>query len=418
VNIPIERVLRPQGLAEALRMLGDNPGAVPIAGGTDLMVQLRDGRRAADVLLDLSSVDLIWVREDGDHLIIGAGTSMDRIARSDLARVLCPGLAEAAAQVGAWPIQCRATLGGNLANASPAADTAPPLLAASASVLLVSAGGERTLPVDELFLGPGRSALQPGELIHSVRVPALLAEPGCRVVERFRKVGPRREQVISVVSVALRAHVRAGGEVERIRLAVGSAAPTPVRARRAAPWAPRCDARRQGSCSATSRRSTTCEHRSATAGWPPRSCSTASSESSRMAEEITIRLSLNGEDRIFRVASGRRLLDLLREDAGLMGAKEGCGAGECGACTVLLDGRPVPSCLVLAASCAIDLGGVQCGFCTPGIAVTGAAVLAHGVTEADRQRSLLSGNLCRCTGYTKVFEALEAAQGAGETDDG
>ncbi len=151
-----------------------------------------------------------------------------------------------------------------------------------------------------------------------------------------------------------------------------------------------------------------------------------------MDDLLTVRLVLNGEERTFRVPPGRRLLDLLREDAGLPGTKEGCGAGECGACTVLVDGRPVPSCLVLAASCdgcdvvtveglggpggnhpfqraLVASGGVQCGFCTPGLVMTGAAVLAMGVADPGEQARLLSGNLCRCTGYVKVFEALHRA---------
>ncbi|MGV8040638.1 MAG: (2Fe-2S)-binding protein [Thermoanaerobaculaceae bacterium] len=153
-----------------------------------------------------------------------------------------------------------------------------------------------------------------------------------------------------------------------------------------------------------------------------------------MAERIRVTFTLNGERRTFAVPAGRRLLDLLRDDAGLCGTKEGCGAGECGACTVLLDGRPVTSCLVLAASvegrtvvtveglgggagvlhpfqrALVEKGGVQCGFCTPGVAVAGAAILAQGVSEPAEQARLLSGNLCRCTGYTKIFEALEAAR--------
>jgi len=150
-----------------------------------------------------------------------------------------------------------------------------------------------------------------------------------------------------------------------------------------------------------------------------------------VAERVTVTLTLNGERRFFEVPPGRRLLDLLRDDAGLTGTKEGCGAGECGACTVLLDGAPVTSCLVLAASAdghevvtveglvhagrlhpfqetLVTHGGVQCGFCTPGIAVTGAAILARREANPSEQARLLSGNLCRCTGYTKVIEALAA----------
>lgn len=152
-----------------------------------------------------------------------------------------------------------------------------------------------------------------------------------------------------------------------------------------------------------------------------------------MPEFLRVRLTLNGQPREFTVPAGRRLLDLLRDDAGLTGAKEGCGAGECGACTVLLDGRPVTSCLVLAAcadghdvvtveglaAASGDLhtfqealvvhGGVQCGFCTPGLAVTGAAIVARGETDREEHARLLAGNLCRCTGYVKVLEALEDA---------
>jgi carbon-monoxide dehydrogenase small subunit len=158
-------------------------------------------------------------------------------------------------------------------------------------------------------------------------------------------------------------------------------------------------------------------------------------------EPVRVTLTLNGERRTFHVPPGRRLLDMLREDAGLTGTKEGCGSGECGTCTVLLDGSPVTSCLVLAASvdghdvvtveglsragrlhplqeALVSLGGIQCGFCTPGIAVTGAAVLARHENAPAEHARLLSGNLCRCTGYTKVLGALKAAATAGEENRG
>ena len=156
-----------------------------------------------------------------------------------------------------------------------------------------------------------------------------------------------------------------------------------------------------------------------------------------MSDPVTVTLILNGERRTFEVAPGRRLLDLLRDDAGLTGTKEGCGAGECGACTVLLDGAPVTSCLVLAASAdghdvvtveglstagtlhpfqeaLVSRGGVQCGFCTPGLAVTGAAAIARGDANTEDRARLLAGNLCRCTGYVEVVEALDEAAPAEE----
>jgi len=232
VDVPVREVMRPGNLAEALAMLTQRPDSVPIAGGTDLMVQLRDGRKRAATLVDLDRLGLAGVRETNGGIEIGAATPMDRIAADPRIRRLHPALAQAAAQIGAWPIQCRATLGGNLANASPAADTAPALLVAGASLTLVSSAGTKQVPIDEFFLAPGRSALGPGELILSIVLPSSSREPDLRAFERFVKVGPRREQIISMVSFAGRALVAGDGTFSEVRLAFGSVAPTPVRARR------------------------------------------------------------------------------------------------------------------------------------------------------------------------------------------
>jgi aerobic carbon-monoxide dehydrogenase small subunit len=150
---------------------------------------------------------------------------------------------------------------------------------------------------------------------------------------------------------------------------------------------------------------------------------------------VTLRLTVNGRARRLRVPPMKRLLDVLREDCGLTGTKEGCGEGECGACTVLLDGRPVNACLVPAVHAAgatittveglargaalsvlqrtlIERGGVQCGMCTPGILVTAHALLGRApgrVPGEDEVREALAGNLCRCTGYRTIIEAVRAA---------
>ncbi len=232
MDVPVREVMRPGSVAEALAALAERPDAVPIAGGTDLMVQLRDGRKRAATLVDPDRLGLAGVRESEAAIEIGAATCMDVIAADPRIRRLHPALAQAAAQAGAWPIQCRATLGGNLANASPAADTAPALLVESASLTLVSSAGTRRVPVEEFFLAPGRSALAPGELILAVVLPSPRQDPGVRAFERFVKVGPRREQIISMVSLAGRALLAGDRTVAKLRLALGSVAPTPVRARR------------------------------------------------------------------------------------------------------------------------------------------------------------------------------------------
>ena len=148
---------------------------------------------------------------------------------------------------------------------------------------------------------------------------------------------------------------------------------------------------------------------------------------------MEVRLRVNGEERVSDVPSGATLVELLREGLGLTGTKVGCGRGECGACTVLLDGAPVNSCLVFAAQCdgrevttieALSAGGeldplqraftergaVQCGFCTPGMIMSARALLDENQspTRVDIEEAL-SGNLCRCTGYVKIVDAVEAA---------
>jgi CO/xanthine dehydrogenase FAD-binding subunit len=231
MDLPVQSLVRPRTLPEALAMLSSHRHARVVAGGTDLVVQLRDGRRSAETLIDISDLDLGGIETTDKGLLIGAGTTMAELSTSPLVRRTSPALAEAAAKVGAWPIQCRATLGGNLANASPAADTAPPLLVGGAAVTLASPRGRRQLPLEELFTGPGATQIKPNELLLSVFIPAVKLAMGRRLVERFVKVGPRQEQIISVVSMAGRVVKAADGRLEVVRLAFGSVAPTPRRAR-------------------------------------------------------------------------------------------------------------------------------------------------------------------------------------------
>ena len=148
-------------------------------------------------------------------------------------------------------------------------------------------------------------------------------------------------------------------------------------------------------------------------------------------ESSPLALTVNGKPVQADVSADRTLLRFLRDDLGMTGTKEGCGEGECGACTVLLDGEPVCSCLTLAVQAAgrtvttiegladeqghlhpvqqafIDAGAIQCGFCTPGMILTAAALLADGpAADPDEVRAALAGNLCRCTGYAKIVDAV------------
>jgi CO/xanthine dehydrogenase FAD-binding subunit len=231
MNLPIRKIIKPRSLNEALLALAQNSNAKPLAGGTDVIVQLRDGRRQADVLIDLSQLGLTVITERDGMIGIGAGMTMDALARNAFIRRALPALATAAGQVGAWTIQCRATLGGNLGNASPAADTAPALLVADATVWTVAPEAARRIPIDGFFTGPGKTMLRPDELIVSVHVPSVNLPDGARIVERFVKVGARREQAISMVSGAFRVIVAKDGTLTSVRIAFGAVAPTPVRAK-------------------------------------------------------------------------------------------------------------------------------------------------------------------------------------------
>ena len=226
MDLPVEGICRPSKFEEAVAAFSEDPAMLPIAGGTDVAVQLRAGKFNGRRLLDLSGVLSRSISVSRDFLEIGAGATMDDIAGSDAVQSICPALCEAARKVGAWPIQCRATLGGNLANASPAADTAPPLLVAGALIATVGLNGLREIEGGDFFAGPGETTLKPGELIQTIRIP-LANRPH---FSRFEKLGWQREQIISVVSLAVNLHLDDQARVTGAAVAFGAVAPTPKRA--------------------------------------------------------------------------------------------------------------------------------------------------------------------------------------------
>ncbi len=207
-------------LDDACAALADRPDAVVLAGGTDLMVEVNRGLRRMDDVVALDRVAELrgWDR-DGDELRLGAATTCAELAGDELAP-LVPALAQAARTVGSPQIRNAATIGGNLATASPAGDTLPVLAALDAVVEVRSVHGTRDVPIDGFVTGVKSNALAPGELIAAVRVP-ILDGP-----QEFLKVGTRNAMVISVASLALVVD-RAG---RNVRVALGSVAPVPVRA--------------------------------------------------------------------------------------------------------------------------------------------------------------------------------------------
>lgn len=227
-------VTSPRDLAAAYAVLAAAPldaPARPIAGGTDLMVALTGelGEPPAS-LVDLWAIDgLRGIALDGGALSLGALTTYTDIRRSALCREHVPALVEAAATIGAAQIQNRGTLGGNIANASPAGDTLPILLAADASFVLGSVRGEREVPATDFWTAYRTTALAPDELVVRIRIPLA----GDREM-RFRKIGTRRAQSISKVVLAMAwrstSMAASGGTWREVRVALGSVAATPVRA--------------------------------------------------------------------------------------------------------------------------------------------------------------------------------------------
>jgi xanthine dehydrogenase small subunit len=215
----------PRNLFEAYERLAAGP-LRPIAGGTDIMVQITgELGPIPERMLDLSRIDALrGISLESDGLVLGARTTYTEIRRSALCREHMPALVEAAATIGAAQIQNRGTLGGNIANASPAGDTLPVLLAADARILVGGQRGEREIGALDFFVAYRQTALAPDELVLQVRFPL---PPGREL--RFRKVGTRRAQAISKVVMALAWRDGPTGWSD-VRVALGSVAATPVRA--------------------------------------------------------------------------------------------------------------------------------------------------------------------------------------------
>jgi CO/xanthine dehydrogenase FAD-binding subunit len=214
-TVPRVEVLTPRGLDEALRLKAEQPGALPIQGGTDVMVALNFDRARPATVLNLNEVAELrgWSRENGS-LRLGAGLTYTEAMSGELTEAL-PALAEASRTVGSPQIRNRGTIGGNLGTASPAGDALPPLMIEGAEVECASVRGVRRLPLAEFVTGVKRTALAADELITAVWVTPSGAP------QTFMKIGPRNAMVIAVVSLA----VSAGDE---LRASIGSASPRPV----------------------------------------------------------------------------------------------------------------------------------------------------------------------------------------------
>lgn len=458
------RYLAPASLDEALHLLAEHgPHARILAGGTDLIVEMDRGLRRPETVLDITRIaGLDTIEERAGHFRLGPLVTHNQVANDERLIARAFPLVQAAWEVGSPQLRNRGTVAGNLITASPANDTIPPLLALGARLHLRSiARGERTVALDHFYTGFRQVDLRPDEMVVSIEFPALGEE------ERggFAKLALRRAQAIAVVSVAI---VRRAGET---RVALGSVAPTVLRAPAAEALltdAPLTDATIEEAARLTAEAAQPINDVRSTAAYrqhvvhiltrrlllalregterstfPAQRANLwdkpAHPTSVAPAPDGPIVTTLNGVITHMDHASGKTLLRALREDAHLVGTKEGCAEGECGACTVWLDGAAVMSCLVPAERAHgatlttieglsdgddlhplqhafIEHDAVQCGYCTPGFIMSAAKLLDEkGRSFSDDEiKQALSGNLCRCTGYYKIIEAIQSLRGSSQ----
>ena len=218
--------LAPRSLSEALGALSNGKRSLMLAGGTDVIVQLRENRRQCDQLIDLKHIPELMSYSFGadGSLEIGAAVPLAQLYEDPQVQSRVPALVDCATIIGGIAIQSRASLGGNLCNASPAADSSPALMALGARLVIASNGGNREIAVEDFFAGPGRSTLQPGELLLTVKIPAPAPNSGAF----YHRFIPRNEMDIAVASAGVSITLDAPGNVAAARVALGAVAATPI----------------------------------------------------------------------------------------------------------------------------------------------------------------------------------------------
>jgi len=456
---------------EALALLDEHGArARIIAGGTDILIELEQGKRPdVDVLIDITRIpNLDAITQNDGYIRLGALVNHNHVVGSDLLHDHALPLVQASWEVGAPQIRNRATVAGNLITGSSANDTITPLTALGAEVELRSVDGTRTVAISDFYRGLRQTVMRPNEMLTAIRIP--IRDEMQRGV--FIKLGLRRAQAISVVNCAVVLSQDTEGIVTKVAIALGSVAPTIIRV-------PLAESALVGKTLSEA----TIREVARVAGDTPtpiddvRSTATYRSEMVKVlvaralrklalddvldtipqhpamlwgahearvngnalttaqthTNDAPISATINGEAVIVNSGQTETLLNWLRNHAGLTGTKQGCAEGECGACTVFLDGVAVMSCMVAAPradgaeivtieglkqddalhsvqEAFIEAGAVQCGYCTPGFVMSAAQLLAEHMSPTHEQiQTSISGNLCRCTGYYKIVEAITRA---------
>jgi xanthine dehydrogenase iron-sulfur cluster and FAD-binding subunit A len=458
-------------LEEVVQILAENnERARVVAGATDLLLELERGvRNDIDILIDITRIpDLDQISLDDLGVIhLGPLVTHNYCVASKLLRESALPLVEASWQVGAPQIRNRGTIAGNLITASPANDTIGPLVALGGSVTLRSVRGDRVVPLDEFYTGVRSTVMQSDEIMVDISFKAM--SPHRRGT--FRKLGLRNAQAISVVNVSIILELEEDRRVKECAITLGAVAPTIIHAPAAEEFLvgrvlddkiiheasnlvmnasrPISDVRGSAAyrremvrvLSSRGLQHLANGHQSPMLPEDPilLQCEEHPRQSLPIeslggnVRDMIMTTKVNGKEYSFSNVNHKTLLDLLRDEFGLIGTKEGCAEGECGACTVILDGLAVMSCLVPAPrahgadivtieglsqdnqlhavqQAFINDGAVQCGYCTPGFIMSAAVLLEEREHPTrDDIKQAITGNLCRCTGYYKIIDAIEHA---------
>jgi xanthine dehydrogenase iron-sulfur cluster and FAD-binding subunit A len=464
-----EKYYTPSNMEDVVGLISEHAGSARVvAGATDIMLELERGlRKGISALVDVTRIpglDQISVDDQG-WVHLGPLVSHNHCAGSELIVDRAFTLARACWEVGAPQIRNRGTIAGNLITASPANDSIPPLMALGAKVTLRSSEGEREVDLDDFYLGVRKTVMRDDEVLVDISFPL----PAETTRSTFIKLALRRAQAISVINVAIVLKMD-GDRVDQATITLGAVAPTIIHAEEAeaflkgktlseevvleagvlamAAARPINDIRASAEYRkemvkvCTQRGLRALQEETAKEGFPLKPVMLwgadewhwdANLNGTLIHPESPIETTINGESFSFTSGHHKSLLRLIREEAGITGPKEGCAEGECGACTIYLDGMAVMSCMVPAPrahgavietieglatdeelhplqEAFILEGAVQCGYCTPGFLMSGAKLFEENPEpNVDEIKQSITGNLCRCTGYYKIITAFERA---------
>ena len=416
--------VRPSSVDEAVRLLGAYDGARALAGGQTLVNVMKARAAAPDVLVDLNRLDdLKRISVAGDTLELGAMTTYSQLMASSEVEVARPVLAEVCALIADVQVRNRGTIGGNVCSNDPTNHLPPLMVALGAEMVILGPDGERTVPAADFFLGVYLTAAGPGELLTTILVPAGRARGVRGDHARRRRHVHRQRGRLGRRRGAGRARLcRRGARARDAGLGRRGGS-----ARGGAGRPPRASGRRPclGRLPAAPRRG------------GRRPCG-AEGEREQLMEPTTsqtITVDVNGTTYEREVESRRLLIHFIRDDLDLTGSHVGCDTGNCGACSVIMDGTLVKSCMLLAVQADgakletveglaadgeltqlqqsfSDQHALQCGYCTPGMLMSATALLRQTPKpSADEIKKAIQGNICRCTGYWNIVDAVTAASG-------